>query len=115
MKNYAILYFGEHKTIGKTIFCKTLGIYIDKVKALGVIKSFYNKNFNIIENSYGYIGIFSLNDEEIVISISPPSQELKTLAGITTQKLKLNDFISKYEEIMNNHLNPMKSLYNSYL
>lgn len=115
MKNYAILYFGEDKTIGKTIFCRTLGISIDKVKALGVIKSFYNKNFNTIENNQGYIGIFSLNDEEIVISISPPSSSSKILTGFTTQKLKLIDFISKYEEIMNNHLNPMKSLYNSYL
>ena len=114
MKNYAILYFGEHKTIGNAIFCRTLGISIDKVKALGVIKSFYNKNFNKIETSQGYIGIFSLNDEEIVISISPPSSKSKILAGDTTKKLKLIDFISKYEEIMNNHLNPMKSLYNSY-
>ena len=114
MKNYAILYFGEHKTTSSTIFCRTLGISIDKVKALGVIKSFYNKNFNKIETNQGYIGIFSLDDEEIVISISPPSFEAKITPGVTTQKLKLNDFISKYEDIMNNHLNPMKSLYNSY-
>ena len=110
MKNYAILYFGEHKNIGKTIFCKTLGISINKVKDLDVIKSYTNKNFNKIDENQGYIGIFSLNDEEIVISISP-SSESKTFLGATTGKL--NDFKSKYEKIMNNHLNPMKSLYNS--
>ncbi len=108
MKNYVILYFGEFCLLDgatvskkrKTIFCKILGIYMNKVEAERKIGNFYNKNFKTIEENKGYIGLFSMNDEEKIIKVSP--------FNIKRPEKILENFYSKYGDIMTFRLTRMK-------
>lgn len=112
MKNYVVLYFGEY-TIGidltdkkkkrRTIFCRTLGIRMNKINAERKIVTFYNKNHKSIEQCKGYIWLFGMDNDEKIIKISP--FDVKQSSTSIEKK-----FYTKYEKIMTFHLTPMKML-----